>query len=109
KSPAGVSTFLALAKRADVVVENLRPGVLDRLGVGYEQVSEVNPALIWCSINGYGSDGPHAHDPALDLTIQAQSGLLARTGSPDGPPWRAGAMIADQTSAVFAALGVAAA
>lgn len=96
----------ALVERADVLVENRAPGALDRLGLVREEVLARHPQLIWCSIKGYGEGDPRRSDPTIDLAVQARSGLMFRTGDPDGPPQRAGNHIADGLAAIFAAFGV---
>lgn len=95
-----------LAGVADVFVENSRPGVMERLGLGYAALGAENPRLVCASISGYGQRGPRAGAPAMDQAVQAASGLMAKTGFPDGPPVRTGAAVADFSSAAFAALGV---
>jgi crotonobetainyl-CoA:carnitine CoA-transferase CaiB-like acyl-CoA transferase len=107
--PAGRDLVVGLATVADVFVENSRPGVMARLGLGYDALVAVNPALVYASISGYGQTGPRAGAPAMDQAVQAASGLMAKTGFPDGPPVRTGAAVADYTSAAFAAMGVVAA
>lgn len=96
-----------LAREADVLVENYRPGVMQRLGFGYEALKAVNPRLIYCSCTGYGSDGPYLERPGQDMLLQCMSGMAALNG--DGPPTPVGASIIDQHSAVLAAFGIAAA
>ena len=107
--PEGRDLVRRLAGAADVFVENSRPGVMARLGLGYDDLAAINPALVYVSISGYGQTGPRAGAPAMDQAVQAASGLMAKTGFPDGPPVRTGAAVADYTSAAFAALGVVAA
>ena len=107
--PDGRDLVRRLAGAADVFVENSRPGVMSRLGIGYDDLSALNPALVYTSISGYGQRGPRSGAPAMDQAVQAASGLMAKTGLPDGPPVRSGAAVADFTSAAFAAMGVVAA
>jgi crotonobetainyl-CoA:carnitine CoA-transferase CaiB-like acyl-CoA transferase len=95
KSERGHELLLDLAARADVVVENFAPGVLDRNGLGYEALSERNPQLVYASASGYGLSGPNRDFPAMDLTVQAMSGVLATTGLADSPPLKAGPALAD--------------
>lgn len=95
KSEDGKTAFLALAVKADVVVENFAPGVMDRLGIGADVLRVSNPRLIYASSSGYGRSGPYAAFPAMDLTIQAMSGAMQVTGFPDRPPVKAGPAIAD--------------
>jgi len=109
KSAEGVAIINQLAARADVVLENFRPGVLDRLGIGQRQLSTVNPALIYCSISGFGQDGPLSREPAYDGKIQAMSGIMSMTGEIDGSPMRAGFAIADNIAGLNAAFAIAAA
>jgi len=90
-----------IAARADVLVENFRPGVLERLGLGYDVLSSANPRLVYASASGFGQTGPWSALPAYDTVIQAMSGLMSETGFPDGPPTRVGASIADLTTGVY--------
>jgi len=102
----GRDAFLTLADSADVVIENLRPGALAKHGCGVDDVRNRNPRLVWCSISGYGQTGPYAHRAAIDICVQAESGLLYRTGWPDTPPVRAGATVADHFGAYNAVIAV---
>lgn len=106
KSPGGREAALKLIERADVVVENFRPGVMDRLGLGYEQARRVNPELVYASASGYGSDGPYRDLPGQDLLIQAISGLGANTGTESGGPTVSAAAVVDQHSASLLAMGI---
>src|SRR5581483_3014057 len=99
--------FLKLVARADVVVQNFRPGVMERLGYGYAALSAVNPRLIMASLSGYGETGPHAHRAGQDMLAQAYSGLIALQGYADGEPQAVGAPIADGIGALTGAWGVA--
>ena len=90
KHPQGRKMFLDLAKSSDVMLENLAPGSLTRMGLGYKDVSAVNPEIIYCSISGYGQTGEYADRPAHDPQIQGMSGLMEINGHPDGPPTRVG-------------------
>ena len=107
--PEGADAFRRLVANVDILVDNFRPGVMDSLGVGYEILSELNPRLIHASITGYGPDGPDADLASMDLIIQGRSGLMAKSGFPDGPPIKAGATVGDQFPAALCALGVVAA
>lgn len=107
KSPEGVELALALIADADVVVENYRPGVLDRLGIGYEAVRQINPAIIYASATGWGATGPAASLPGQDLLMQARSGLIAATGGDD--PSVVGAAVVDQHGGSLLAMGILAA
>jgi len=102
KSPAGKQVLLALAKDADILVENYRPGALKRLGLGYEVLKEVNPRLVYTSISGFGQTGPWADRPGFDLMAQAMSGVMSVTGHPGSPPVKAGVPVADIGCALFA-------
>jgi len=90
KSPAGKEILLRLVEQYDVFTEGFRPGVTDRLGIDFEALSKINPRLIYCSISGYGQNGPYRDYSAFDPTIQATSGFVAITGFPDGPPLKCG-------------------
>ncbi len=102
KSDAGRTLLLRLAKDADILVENYRPGAMKRLGLGYEDVKAVNPRLIYTSISGFGQTGPWADRPGVDLMAQAMSGMMSVTGYPGGPPVKAGVPVADIGCALFA-------
>src|SRR3954471_14853785 len=95
KDPRGRDVFLALAREADVVLESFRPGVLDRLGCGYEALREANPGIVYCAISGYGSDSPLRGRSGHDLNYLALSGLLGLSGDADAPPLPPGGQIAD--------------
>jgi crotonobetainyl-CoA:carnitine CoA-transferase CaiB-like acyl-CoA transferase len=95
KQPAGRDIFLELAKEADVVVEGFRPGVMDRLGIGYETLKEINPRLIYCAITGYGQGGPYRGKAGHDINYISIAGLLGVNGMKDGPPMIPGVQIAD--------------
>ena len=97
---------LQLAERCDVAIHNFRPGVMERLGLGYEDLRRVNPRIIYGHASGWGTQGPRAGHPAFDLAAQAQGGLLSVTGEPDGYPLPAGAAVADYAGAVNLALAV---
>ena len=109
KRPAGRELFRRLLAKSDVLVENFVPGTLARLGLDEAALARDFPRLVHCSITGYGHDGPYAARSSLDLVVQAVSGLMAKTGFPDGPPTKVGATVGDQVPAVYAALGVVAA
>lgn len=102
KSPAGKEVLLKLAKDADILVENYRPGALKRLGLGYEVLKEINPRLVYTSISGFGQTGPWADRPGFDLMAQAMSGVMSVTGYPGSPPVKAGVPVADIGCALFA-------
>ena len=109
KSDEGRAAVLELAARADVVVENFRPGTAARLGLGYEDIAAINPRVVYASISGYGQTGPDAQRPGYDAIAQARSGLMSVTGPADGPPVRVGVSSTDLTAAMWALVGVLAA
>jgi crotonobetainyl-CoA:carnitine CoA-transferase CaiB-like acyl-CoA transferase len=109
KTEQGREIALRLAERADVVMENFRPGTADRLGLGYEQLSTLNPGLIYASISGFGQTGPYASEPGYDAIAQALGGLMSVTGEADGEPVRVGNSVADLGAAMWAAIGILAA
>src|SRR3984893_4628276 len=106
KRPEGIELCLRLAERADVLLENYRPGTMERLGLGFQAVHRRNPRLVYCSISGYGQDGPSRDEPAMDLILQASCGLISVTGTPDGEPARCGHSVADITAGMFSLIGV---
>ena len=105
KKEKGKEILHELAKKSDIFFENYAPGVAGRLGVGYDTLSELNPRLIYCSLSGYGQDGPYRDVKAYDLLIQGEGGIIATTGYPDKPA-RAGIAIADIASGMYAAIGI---
>ncbi|WP_227243698.1 CaiB/BaiF CoA transferase family protein [Paraburkholderia caribensis] len=109
KTDAGRELARALCADADVVVENFRPGVAERLGIGYADLSAANPSLVYASVSGFGQTGPESHRPAYDIILQAMCGLMDATGSPDGPPTMIGESVSDVVSGLFASWGVLAA
>jgi crotonobetainyl-CoA:carnitine CoA-transferase CaiB-like acyl-CoA transferase len=109
KSPEGREVFLRLARTADVVVENFRPGTVDRLGIGYEAIKEVNARIIYASVSAFGQTGPYAGWPANDPIVQAVAGLMDMTGEADGRPVRVGAPLPDFGAAAMLAFGISAA
>ena len=109
KQPAGQTIFQRLAREADVVVENFRPGVMEALKIGYEAMSAQNPRIIYCAISGYGPDGPFANRPGLDNIIQGFAGLMTSTGFEGGEPTRVGIPIADLLTGLLGAFGIMAA
>ena len=109
KSPEGKALFLRLAQDADVVVENFRPGVMDRLGLGYPVLSARNPRLIYCAISGFGATGPDAQNPAYDQIIQGLSGAMALNGDARLTPLRAGFPVTDTVGGLNAAFALMAA
>jgi formyl-CoA transferase/CoA:oxalate CoA-transferase len=95
-----------MIKQSDIIVENFRPGAADRLGLGYEQVKKINPKIIYCSISGFGQDGPYRELPGFDQTLQGMGGMMSITGEPNGPPMKVGVAIADISGGMFAAFGI---
>ncbi len=106
KTEAGLEAAARLIDTADILVENFRPGVIDRLGLGYDTVRKTNPKLIFCSISGYGQSGPMRDYPAIDQIIQSVSGLMGLSGEQDGGPMRVGFPIVDTYSALLAAFAI---
>src|SRR5690606_41053932 len=109
KTDGGREALLRLAASADVLVENLRPGAMRKLGLDYEAVSAVAPGLVYASASGWGQDGPLAALPGLDIMAQARGGLMSITGTPDGEPTKIGVPICDLVCALYIALAVTAA
>ncbi|MCR9176032.1 MAG: CoA transferase [Alphaproteobacteria bacterium] len=110
KTEKGVAALRKLIGKADVVTENFRPGVMERLGLGYDTLKESNPGLIYASISGFGRSGPYAKRGGFDLIAQGMSGLMSITGErPDGPPVKVGAPMCDITAGLLLALGICAA
>ncbi|HWT38357.1 MAG TPA: CoA transferase [Paraburkholderia sp.] len=109
KTDAGRELARALCADADVVIENFRPGVAGKLGIGYADLSAINPSLVYASVSGFGQTGPESHRPAYDIILQAMCGLMDATGSPDGPPTMIGESVSDVVSGLFASWGVLAA
>ncbi|MDJ0945762.1 MAG: CoA transferase [Kiloniellales bacterium] len=106
KEPEGRALFLRLVETADVVVENFRPDVKERLGIGYPNLKAVNPRIILASISGFGQDGPYVKRPGFDQIAQGMGGLMSITGEPGRGPMRVGIPIADLTAGLFCALGI---
>lgn len=109
KHPQGLALARQLVERADVVMENFRPGAMARLGLGYDDIRATNPRVIYASATGYGSSGPYVDRPGQDLLLQALSGLAARTGSADGGPTPVGAVVVDQHASTLYAMSILAA
>lgn len=107
KNPQAIRVLEPLLAKADVLVENFRPGTMSRLGLGYEQLSARFPRLVYCSISGFGQTGPRHREPGYDAVVQAEGGLMSITGSAEGGPFRLGVAISDIVSGMFAAQGVA--
>ena len=106
KDPADVAVARELVARADVLVENYRPGVMDRLGLGPDALLEANPGLVYCSISGFGHTGPWSQRPAYDAVVQGMSGIMAVTGVPEGAPVKPGVPVADLSAGLYAFGGI---
>lgn len=109
KCPEGRDLFLKLVQKADIIVENYRPGVMERLGLGYAKLAEVNPRIVLCSISGFGQDGPYSERPAFDMIVQGLSGSMSITGEPGRHPVRLGVPLGDLAAGMFGAIGALAA
>lgn len=109
KDPKGKEMFLELVKQADVVAENFRPGTMEKLGLGYEELRKVNEKIILASISGYGQTGPYAHRPGYDAVSQAMGGIMYLTGFPENPPTKCGTSIGDVTAGMNMVIGILAA
>ncbi|MBA3909359.1 MAG: CoA transferase [Rhodobacter sp.] len=107
--PRGQSIVQALAAKADILVENFKPGDLERYGLDYATLQRINPRLIYCSITGFGQTGPNAHRAGYDFLVQGEAGLMSLTGEADGPPLKAGVGIADILCGMYATVGILAA
>ena len=106
KEQEAIKIFLQLVEKADVVVENFTPGVMKRFGLDYEAVKAINPSIIYCSISGFGQDGPYQNRPAYDQIMQGVSGLMSITGEPDGEPQKVGIAVSDIGAGMWAAFAV---
>lgn len=106
KKDEGKEIFLKMVPTADILVENFRPGTMEKLGLSYNTLKEINERLIYCSISGFGQTGPYRDRPAYDSVVQAMSGLMSINGYPDGPPTRVGASISDIAAGYTASVGI---
>lgn len=106
KSPQGREVLTKLIQRSDVLLENFRRDFLQSIGFGYDEVSKLNPKIIYASITGYGHTGPWADRPGYDLAVQGQSGIMSLTGDPNGPPFKTGTSLADITAGIYATMGI---
>jgi crotonobetainyl-CoA:carnitine CoA-transferase CaiB-like acyl-CoA transferase len=106
KTDAGKEILLGLVEQSDVLIENFRPGVMERLGIGYDRLAEVNPRLVYCASSGYGQDGPYRERPGQDLLVQALTGLTYLNGTADDPPVPVGIGIADLAAGMHIVIGV---
>ncbi|SAK62402.1 CaiB/BaiF CoA transferase family protein [Caballeronia ptereochthonis] len=109
KDPHDILQAKLLIQTADVVIENNRPGVMNRLGLGYEDVRAMKPSIVYCSISAYGQTGPRSQEGGFDLTVQAMSGIMSITGEPEGAPVKCGVPLADFSAGLYAAFSVASA
>ncbi|MBP6125211.1 MAG: CoA transferase [Leptotrichiaceae bacterium] len=106
KNPEGVKVFLELVAKADILLENFRPGTMEKLGIGYEKLKEINPKLVYGCVSGFGHYGPYSKRAGYDIIGQAMGGLMSTTGWPDGDPTRSGTAIADVLAGIFMSVGV---
>jgi crotonobetainyl-CoA:carnitine CoA-transferase CaiB-like acyl-CoA transferase len=109
KAPEGRKVFERLVREFNVLIESFRPGVMERLGLGYESLAAVNPRLVYCSLSGYGQDGPYSQRPGHDINYMAIAGALGLTGHRDGPPVLPGVQVADLSGGLMAVVGILAA
>lgn len=109
KHQKGRKIFLELVKKSDIVIENFKPGTMDKLGIGYDVLSKINPKIIYASISAFGQYGPYKDRPGYDLIAQGMGGIMSITGWPDSPPTKAGTAIADISAAIFCCTGILAA
>ena len=106
KTETGRDVALKLVRQSDVLLENFRPGVMESLGLGYEQLKPINPKLVYCSITGYGATGPLANRPGYDVITQGMGGLMSVTGEPEGVPTRVGVAIIDVATGLYSAIAI---
>ncbi|MCH8281499.1 MAG: CoA transferase [Chloroflexi bacterium] len=109
REPQAKEIFLKLAESSDVLVENFTPGVMERFGLGYDEVKQTNPKIVYCSISGFGQDGPYRNRPAYDQIMQGISGLMSITGEPDGEPQKIGIAVTDIGAGMWSAFAIMAA
>ena len=109
KSEKGKKILLDLVKKFDVIIENFRPGTMEKLGLGYDIIKEVNPKIIYAASSGFGHSGPYSQKPAYDILAQAMGGIMSITGWPDSPPTRVGMSLGDITASLYTAIGINAA
>lgn len=106
KSPEGKQLFIDMVKKADIVLENYRPGTMEKLGLGYETLQEINPRIIYAACSGFGHTGPYSKRPAYDVIVQGMGGIMSITGQEDGEPTRVGASIGDINAGLFTVIGI---
>jgi formyl-CoA transferase len=109
KSPEGQQMIRELAQKSDILIENYKVGTLQKIGLGYEDLKKINPGLVYCSITGFGQDGPYKDKPGYDFMIQGMGGVMSFTGDPEGPPMKVGVAIVDITAGLFACSAILAA
>ncbi len=109
KNPKGKAMFLDLVKEADVVIENYRPGTMEKLGLGYEELQKINPGIVYAAVSGFGHTGPYSQRPGYDIIAQAMSGLMSTSGWPDSGPTRTGTAMGDVLAGLSATIGLLAA
>lgn len=106
KEPEDMEIFWELVKKSDIIVENFRPGTMEKLGMGYEDIKKINPRIIYAGISGFGHTGPYKNRAAYDMLAQAMGGIMSVTGEPGSPPVRVGASVGDITAALFGTIGI---
>jgi len=109
RTEEGQEIALKLASKADVLTENFVPGTIDKLGLSYERVSQLNPSIIYCSVSGFGQNGPYSHRPAYDPSAQAMAGIMIATGEPEGKPCRQVTSLIDMSASLYATISILAA
>jgi len=109
KTERGKELLKELVKKVDVLVENYRPGTMEKLGLGYEELKKINPSLIYAASSGYGHTGPSSQKASYDILAQAMGGVMSITGWPDAPPTRVGMSLGDITASLYTAIGILAA
>lgn len=106
KTAEGKQIFIDMVKKADIVLENYRPGTMEKLGLGYDTLKEINPSIIYAACSGFGHTGPYSKKPAYDVIVQGMGGVMSITGQEDGEPTRVGASIGDITAGLFGVIGI---
>lgn len=106
KNPKAREIVYDMVKKCDVVVENFKPGVMDKLGLSYDALKEINPGLVYCSVSGFGQDSPYSDRAAYDIVAQGMSGMMSITGFPNSPPTRVGSSLGDISAGLYAAMGI---
>jgi formyl-CoA transferase len=109
KDPEGREIIRELARKSDILIENYKVGTLEKMGLGYEAIKEINPGIIYCAITGFGQHGPYKDKPGYDFMIQGMGGVMSFTGEPEGPPMKVGVAIVDITAGLFASSAILAA